>query len=385
MMKSFPCTAAFYKIAVGGEGAVTVTNDRYNVTTVPMIGVFYYMRITGANAADPINSVWVDTLSVSQSTWSPSFSGGSCSVASCLGINVLSVVNSNNPTITVSGTGWTKTRQDANPNTDMVATLSTKPMNAVGNQANISYSSSIANGDWGAMTLAINPATVVHPTYPVIANYSQHMSAADARTTTHSISPPSGIIAGDLLIIFVNTDSTGAAEETALTSPSGWTKLREAGDTASDVHVAVFWKIAVGGETAVSFSHTNCIHLTWWLRVTGATAIDVSAEYQSPATDTPHGVLTALWPTTTGANRLLIGSSALSTGQIGAEFVYGAGDLTLVAAVTNSDTINNLYAALFTGRAPVAGINAGASIFHSSARHPGVGSHTHAAVALAVY
>jgi len=379
MKKVLLSVVAFYKIAVGGEGNVTITNDRGISENV----VIYYMRITGAHASDPINSMWVDSTDVTSGSYAPAFSGGSCSVDKCLGINVVLQENTGTPTVTVSGAGWTKIREDNNPNVD--ACLSTKPMNSAGNQTNISYSSSGGTStEWAALTLAINPITVNYGAYPVLASYSQKLAVAGTPVTSFVITPPSGIVAGNMLVLIVNNDNTGAGD--IVDTPSGWTKIRESGDTVSDNHTAMFYKVAAGGESDLTVTQASSRYVAWWLRLTGCTGLDSSAEFTEPTGNQLHTVLTALWPTTTRNNCLLIGSSGVSTGQIGTyEHVYGAGDITLVASVTNSDAINNEYAALFTARAPIAGINAGAPIFHESARSPVPVSTTHSAVAAAFY
>ncbi|PZM90183.1 MAG: hypothetical protein DIU79_14460, partial [Actinobacteria bacterium] len=62
-------------------------------------------------------------------------------------------------------------------------------------------------------------------------------------TTSHPITLPSGIQAGDLLIVVFSVDGNPT-----VTAPADWYKLGQASNGTA-VTGAVFWKFAEGGDT----------------------------------------------------------------------------------------------------------------------------------------
>lgn len=99
---------------------------------------------------------------------------------------------------------------------------------------------------------------------PVVQSRSSGASAA-VNSTSHSITMPSGITAGDLLVIFFSTDGNSDA---AINS-GNWVKLEE-GHDASNVTGAVFYKYAEGSDTATvtTSGSEQSSHIV--LRISGA-------------------------------------------------------------------------------------------------------------------
>lgn len=132
-------------------------------------------------------------------------------------------------------------------------------------------------------------------------------------TTTASPGLPSGTVAGDLLVMFTETDGA----ETA--SVSGWTELAtdspQTADTgsATDTKLAVFWKIAAGGDATTTNDPGN--HIIG--RIIGITAgtfdsttpINVSAGGTETTADTSGSIPGA----TTDRDDCLV-LAAISTG-----------------------------------------------------------------------
>ena len=97
-------------------------------------------------------------------------------------------------------------------------------------------------------------------------------------TTTHAVTLPGGIAAGDILVMCVRTPTTIGS----FTWPAGWTKLDTAGDRgidASDDFQQIAWRIADGSEGATVTVTLNVAArlaaLTY--RITGGTRATLSA------------------------------------------------------------------------------------------------------------
>lgn len=77
--------------------------------------------------------------------------------------------------------------------------------------------------------------------FPVVAGTNNSLTAS--ASTTHTVSLPASISAGDLLLIFLSTI------ENTYTTPSGWTQLFQVSGSSQNVF-ACFYKVASGGEGA---------------------------------------------------------------------------------------------------------------------------------------
>lgn len=73
-------------------------------------------------------------------------------------------------------------------------------------------------------------------------------------TSAFVVTKPSGLQIGDLMIVFVaNAQLEDTIDQFDATSdPAGWTFVKEAGDSLSDCHLAMFWKIATATEIAAT-------------------------------------------------------------------------------------------------------------------------------------
>ena len=103
--------------------------------------------------------------------------------------------------------------------------------------------------------------------------YVSHTSAS-TETSTASLSIPSSLAVGDLLLILIGDASSKSAFYNSFVAgtsvPSGWTKLNEWGDTVSDIHIGIFYRIVDGSEgSSVSISsqfssrvYGFCVHIT---------------------------------------------------------------------------------------------------------------------------
>ena len=139
----------------------------------------------------------------------------------------------------------------------------------------------------GVLTTAVAVA-------PDVATTAQGQSAGDE--TSHAITMPSGIEAGDRLLVFlaVDHDSGGVTKSTG----DAWTRRHTTGGAITDFEV---WeRIADAGEgSSQTWEWTNAQRLTYIAyRITGAhpsDAIEASANAQGFTTTPNPGKLTPSW------------------------------------------------------------------------------------------
>lgn len=90
--------------------------------------------------------------------------------------------------------------------------------------------------------------------YPVIVNDTT--SSVSVNSTSHTVRLPSGVSAGDMLVILWTDHLNGTAADSAAT-PSGWTRIFN-GSFHTSKHKAYGWyKISNGTETSVSVTTTS--------------------------------------------------------------------------------------------------------------------------------
>jgi hypothetical protein len=106
---------------------------------------------------------------------------------------------------------------------------------------------------------------------PVIQTYTE--KGATGQSTTIELTKPSGVAVGDLLVLLVGNEDTGAAAEFS-DNLSGWNFLWDTGNGTSDCHIAAFWRIATGGEGAtVTITAASSDYMFgWYLRIDGHNA-----------------------------------------------------------------------------------------------------------------
>lgn len=108
-------------------------------------------------------------------------------------------------------------------------------------------------------------------------------SVGDSSSSILSLAPPSGIVAGELGIVFYRNGS-------GVTDPvmSGWTALVNAAPSADDDHIWIWYKKLTGSE-AWDVTSTNFESAAIGLRVSGAQDCTVEAPYISSQTQAVSG------------------------------------------------------------------------------------------------
>ncbi len=118
-----------------------------------------------------------------------------------------------------------------------------------------------------------------------------------------TLTKPSGVVSGDLLLILVGSDDNSATAQWNDTTlkPSGFTLINESGnDTVSDAHAAAFYRVANGSEGTTINVPAQSSDDFWgfYIRVTGASTTDpinvIGADYNggSAASHAVTGITT---------------------------------------------------------------------------------------------
>lgn len=143
---------------------------------------------------------------------------------------------------------------------------------------------------------------------PTIQTTSSGASTA-VNATTHAITMPSGITAGDLLIIVFSSDGSVDAQITA----GDWIKLDEE-KNGGNVTAAVFYKFAVGGDTAtVTTATEQTSHVVY--RISGAGVPLIAAANGDSTNSNPPDLDTGisknyLWIATASHDSTVVASGA---------------------------------------------------------------------------
>ncbi len=126
--------------------------------------------------------------------------------------------------------------------------------------------------------------------------------------TSITLTKPSNVEVGDLLLIIVGNDDNTDTDQWDNTSlkPTGFTLINEAGDAAtSDAHSAAFYRVADGTENATTSvpAQVSADYWGYYIRVTGASTTNpinvTGADFNGAAS--PHAVTSI---TTTASNTL---------------------------------------------------------------------------------
>lgn len=128
--------------------------------------------------------------------------------------------------------------------------------------------------------------------------------------TTHAVSMPSGISAGNLLIVIAAIQSAGAT----ITNPSGWTQFldQEQVSATTGVRLRAWYKIAAGGDTCSFSTSANRTSAHNSYRITGfqGTPEGLAAVGQDGSPNPPS--LTPSW----GENKtLFLAATAVRSGS----------------------------------------------------------------------
>lgn len=103
---------------------------------------------------------------------------------------------------------------------------------------------------------------------PAIELYTKQWDT-DPLTNYLTLEKPAGVQIDELLLLIcINDDSvpTGFKDKTV-----GWNFIGDFGDTVSDSHIGLFWKIADGTEGATQdvFAESICNWVAWYVRISG--------------------------------------------------------------------------------------------------------------------
>lgn len=134
----------------------------------------------------------------------------------------------------------------------------------------------------------------------------QATSGGSTAASSIELVAPSGITAGELLLIIVgNEDSTNTQQFTD--NVSGWTLIGESGNLTAAAHIAAYYRVATGGEGNVTVTAQSSDNIFgWYMRISGAdttSPIGVNNFTQSTGNADPH-IIPEI--TTTTANNLVI-------------------------------------------------------------------------------
>jgi cellulose synthase/poly-beta-1,6-N-acetylglucosamine synthase-like glycosyltransferase len=120
--------------------------------------------------------------------------------------------------------------------------------------------------------------------YPAVASYEPASSSGAANSLT--LTKPSSVQVGDLLLIIVgNDDNTATAQWDDVTyKPSGFTLINEVGNSTVDCHAAAFYRVADGTEGSTIDVSAQSADDYWgfYIRVTG---IDQSTPINATGAD----------------------------------------------------------------------------------------------------
>jgi hypothetical protein len=163
--------------------------------------------------------------------------------------------------------------------------------------------------------------------------YKIEFEVTTSSALTLQCAPPSGIVAGSLLILKVGTNNS-SVNVTTLSIDDGafpdWIRLAEAGGSASSSHMAFWWKIADGTEGNVDVVSTHeADMLGWYIRVSGHSNSDPIDIYQAqPRGNDSEGYLSD------SGDQLRHNDYSLGIGA----FVVGGGDIIPLGAPTGGWT-----------------------------------------------
>lgn len=164
------------------------------------------------------------------------------------------------------------------------------------------------------------------------------VSYASSSTSTFTLTPPTGTVAGDVLVASIGLGLTGAATQPTLTPPTGWTLVQRTNHGTSDA-MAVLAHTFVAGETAYSFATGVAVGgvgvLSAWSGVDTDNPVNVVA-----GLDTTGSASTVSTPsvTTTTASTLLVASYyAYRGGATGTVWTAPSG-MTLAKTVNNGSS-----------------------------------------------
>jgi len=111
-------------------------------------------------------------------------------------------------------------------------------------------------------------------TVPIVESYSTDTTGGTTDTTV-SLAMPSGLAAGDLILVIFIDEQSNTNDCPAITSPDAYTQITH-GNNSADVQAAIYWRIATGSETwpLVIAGTTGDYAVGWALRISGVDTAD---------------------------------------------------------------------------------------------------------------
>jgi len=103
---------------------------------------------------------------------------------------------------------------------------------------------------------------------PVIEGWTVNDTGGTA-VASITLTKPSGVQVGDLLLIIVGNDESNVADWNTL---ADWTMIVDANGAASDAAIGVYWRIATGHASETNPTPTCTVNEVygWYIRVSGA-------------------------------------------------------------------------------------------------------------------
>ena len=185
---------------------------------------------------------------------------------------------------------------------------------------------------------------------PIIASFTQASSDGTTTTNNLNITAPTGLSAGDMLLIFCGNDqatATPAQWDNSSLKPAGFTLIKQITTATADAGVAAFYKYSDGTESGTTITCPAATANDMWascLHITGVRGID------------PVGVLGSNYDVATGLSHPVPGITTLDVNRL--VLVCGSGDGADTGPITvsggNFSTGDNPRAG--TGTASVAGL-----------------------------
>jgi hypothetical protein len=194
----------------------------------------------------------------------------------------------------------------------------------------------------GPDTAAASGAVNNGPFPTIAARSSARTTASD--TTSHAITLPSGIAAGDRLLVVFSVDGNPTVSVNTGVSGSNWQKLGQDSNTTV-VTGAIFWKIAEGGDaltltTSVAEQSSHmALRLTNAAAITGSSANGSSTNSNPPSHTPSGGSNDYLWLATRSGDSTTVATVAPANFS----------NLQTLAGVGTSSASTNTAERLFTG------------------------------------
>lgn len=172
--------------------------------------------------------------------------------------------------------------------------------------------------------------------FPIVVETATGVNSA-SNVSSHPISLPSSLVAGDLLLVVFSVDGNPTVSVNTGVSGSNWNKLGQSSNT-DKVTGAIFWKIAEGGDalTLTTSANEKSSHISYRIRnavsVSGTASNGSSTNSDPPLHTPPDGAWDYLWIATRSGDDVDVATVAPTSFSNLLTIAAGAGD----GASTNS-------------------------------------------------